>query len=113
MTHSLGITVYVAGPMTTGDLIENIRNAINTAETIWEHGFIPFVPHLMHFYDIQHPHSYKEWIAYDLEWLRKCDAVFRMEGESNGADLEVTEARTKEIPVFFTFDGLYQWFNRT
>jgi len=46
--------------------------------------------------EIQYP------VAHRL--LEKCDAVFRMEGASNGADNDVCIAREKGLPVYYTLE---------
>ena len=43
--------VYVAGPYTGGDTNENVRNAVEAGQKLFDAGFIPFVPHLYHHWD--------------------------------------------------------------
>lgn len=84
--------VYIAGPYTKGDVSVNVRNAILAADAVREMGFTPFIPHLTHFWHVLTPHEYTFWLQYDLEWLRCCNYLIRLPGESNGADKEVREA---------------------
>ena len=46
------------------------------------------------------------WYAWDIDWLKKCDAVLRLDGESTGADREVLLAGELNPPVFYTVDAL-------
>lgn len=92
--------IYVAGPYTLGDVAVNVRAAIDAANQLLALGFIPFVPHLSHFWHMIAHHPYEDWIRYDLQWLEACDAVLRLPGESKGADLEVKRAGELHIPVY-------------
>lgn len=92
--------VFVAGPYTGGDVAENVRAAIQAAESLRRAGFIPFLPHLTHFWHLVTPAPYQAWIDYDAAWLERCDALVRLPGDSPGADGEVALARRRGIPVF-------------
>ena len=98
--------VYVAGPYTLGDVAVNVRDAIDAASVLADHGFAPFVPHLSHFWHLHRPRPYADWLAIDLAFLPSCDLVLRLSGESVGADLEVEAARKNGIPVYFDLDTL-------
>ena len=92
--------VYIAGPYTNGGIVHNIQAAIDWAETIMERGFVPYIPHLSHLWDIYSPHPYDEWLEFDLKWLDRCDALLRIPGVSAGADMEVGYALEHNIPIF-------------
>ena len=92
--------VYIAGPYTKGDVAENVREAINTGDIIALEGHTVFIPHLNHFWHMIHLHSYEFWIKQDEDWLKCCDALVRLPGESIGADIEVKLAERLGIPVF-------------
>lgn len=92
--------IYVAGPYTKGDVEENVRHAIFIGNWIAAFGHTVFIPHLTHFWDKEHPHDWEFWMKQDLEWLKLCDAVYRIPGESKGADIEVERARELGIPVY-------------
>ena len=93
--------VYIAGPYTHPDPIVNVREAVSTADILYEYeNVIPVVPHLTMFWHLVHPHPVEFWYEYDLCILRRCDAVFRMKGESTGADAEVDLAEKLGLPVF-------------
>lgn len=101
--------VYVAGPYTNGDVQDNVDKAISIGESIWRHGHIPFIPHLFHYWHLQHPGNYEKWATLDIAWLLRCDAIYRIDGESPGADMEVAVARAHNMPVFYTMNGLCEW----
>ena len=93
--------VYVAGPYTKGDVAQNVRTAIMTADFLLKQGHVPFLPHLTHFWHLVVPGPYEQWINLDLAWLPFCQVLVRIPGESSGADAEVAEAHRLGIPVFF------------
>jgi hypothetical protein len=101
--------VYVAGPYTKGDVALNVRAAIEAADRLLKAGYVPFLPHVTHFWHLVCPGPYEQWIAYDLEWLPSCQALVRLPGESAGADGEVARARELGIPVF---EGVEAFLNR-
>jgi len=92
--------VYVAGPYTKGDVALNVRNAFAAANQLADRGFAPFVPHATHFWHMLFPRPYEFWLELDNEFLRFCQAVLRLPGESSGANKEVELAAKLGIPVF-------------
>lgn len=95
--------VYIAGPYTKGDVAVNVREAIIAGNNVRALGHTPFIPHLTHFWHMVIPHEIEYWYAYDLEWLEECDCVFRLPGESTGADREVERARELGKPVYTSY----------
>ena len=94
--------VYVAGPYTNPDPMENIHDAVKVGNRLYEEvGVTPIIPHLTGMWHLITPRPYQFWLDYDLEIMRRCDAVYRFPGESSGADAEVAEAQRLGIPVFF------------
>ena len=96
----MGIKVYIAGPYSKGDKEQNVRNAIDAADIVSRLGLIPYIPHLSYYWDLRRNHSYEFWMNQCLQWLLSCDIVFRIKGESPGADLEVEMAKKNNMPVF-------------
>lgn len=109
--------VYIAGPISRGDLAHNINQASAAFVALTQAGFAPFCPHWSAYsgeaivktgsgtvYAIAGatPNALKhsDWLAVDLEWVAVADAVLRLPGESIGADREVNEARALGIPVY-------------
>ena len=102
-------TVFISAPYTAPDPCVNTRRSIDAAEELIAAGFVPFVPHLTHFWHTMTPHPYEFWMRFDLHWLEKCDAVLRLPGESSGADRETACAVGMGIPVFDSISELKRW----
>jgi len=92
--------VYIAGPYTKPDPLENVRKAIFFAEWLAALGHYPYIPLLTHYWEEQYHHDYEFWMKQDEEFLKVCDAVLRLDGESAGADRETALAERLGIPVF-------------
>lgn len=102
--------IYVAGPYTKGDVAANTSNAIRAGNQLADLGYAPFVPHLTHFWHIQHQRPYQFWCDLDNEFLPFCDGLVRLPGESSGSDAEVALANRLAIPVFHSIEELDQHF---
>jgi hypothetical protein len=114
--------VYIAGPITNGNVARNVRNASECFFRLLKAGFAPLCPHWSvysggsPFYELATPQAlpsgttHADWIAADLPWVRASHAVLRLPGESRGADLEVEEAERNGVPVFFREDDLIEAF---
>jgi len=96
--------IYVAGPYTKGDVAINVRAAIYAADYVTSVlGHVAFCPHLTHFWHVIQPHEdINFWYTYDIEWLKVCDAILRLKGESVGADREVEIAQELGLQVFWS-----------
>ena len=92
--------VYIAGPYQHPGPVENTRKAILAAERLIAAGHTPYIPHLTLFWHLVAPHEVAFWYAHDIEWLRVCDALVRLPGESKGADEEVRIARDMGMPIY-------------
>ena len=101
--------VYVAGPYTQGDPEENTAAAIAAGHRAMDLGLAPFVPHLSHYSHRLRPRPYEDWMALDLAFVEVCDILWRLPGDSPGADREVAHARSRGIPVVSSFDALAGW----
>lgn len=102
--------VYIAGPFGAREGREDrVKAAIDVADEIRRAGLFPFVPHLYAHWEAAHPHDYECWMRLCFAWLPQCEAVFRMDGDSPGADREVALAYSLNIPVFLTMHGLLSW----
>lgn len=93
-------TIYIAGPYSKGDVAVNVRNAIELQSFLYGEGFHVFNPLLTHFVHLISPRPYEFWLAEDLVWLKKCDLLVRLPGESSGAEKEIVEAEKLGIPVY-------------
>jgi len=94
--------VYVAGPITTPNPMHNTSVAVRKGNALQRTGvMLPIVPHLTVLADMIDPHDYEWYMRYDLALIRRVDALYRLRGESSGADREVAHAKDIGKPVFF------------
>lgn len=100
------VKVYIAGPYSGGNVGENVRNAMLTADRIMDAGLIPYCPHLSHFQHILNPRPYSEWMAICLEWISTCNCLLRLPGDSPGADAEVEYAKQCGLRVYYHLHDL-------
>jgi hypothetical protein len=103
--------VYLAGPVTKPEPMVNVNRAVRVATELRDSGLVvPFVPHLTCMWHMIEPADYETWMNYDLEIIPHCDGLYRMSGESSGADREVQLAHSLNLPVFFDdMTTLMQW----
>lgn len=94
------VKVYIAGPYSSGDVGENVHNAMLTADRILDAGLIPYCPHLWHYQHIMTPRPQSEWLGLVMEWISMCNCIIRMPGDSAGADLEVDYAKQCGLRVY-------------
>lgn len=93
--------VYIAGPYTNPDPVENTHRAIKAGMEVWEWGLaVPIIPHLSLLAHVVQPRGVDYWYDLDLAQLDHCDALVRLPGESTGADREVEHAKARGIPCF-------------
>jgi len=100
--------VYIAGPITKGDTLLNIRDGMLTGIELVKRGYTPFVPHNDMMQYILDPKvlEYETMLAQDFAWIKKCDALLRLPGESPGADREVQFALSQGLFVTTSLDAL-------
>lgn len=125
--------VYIAGPISKGDLAHNVNQATAAFVALAKAGFAPMCPHwsvyckpaqrasvrdrvLLH-HDREGVFceatamgatdmTHADWMGIDLPWVEVSDAVLRLPGESVGAEMEVACAQERGIPVFLSVDDL-------
>lgn len=98
--------IYVAGPYTAPDPVENTHRAIKAADALLAMGHAVFVPHLNLLWHAVSPKPPETWYAHDLRWMPACDALLRLPGASKGADAEVTEAFRLGIQVYLSLEEI-------
>ena len=105
--------VYVAGKYSAeneAEVKKNIARAEDVAQQIWKKGHVAICPHLntAHWGSML---THAQFIRGDLETIRRCDAVFMLEGwpASKGAIQERLFAEEQGIAVFFTRAALFSW----
>ena len=101
--------IYIAAPYTYPDPIENTNKVIKTAEQIIQVGHLPYIPHLNLLWHIVVPHPPEFWYAYDLAILKRCDALLRVEGLSEGVEREVQFAIDNNILIIYGIDNFINW----
>ena len=106
------IKVYIASPYTKGDVAVNVKVQLDCADELITLGFAPFAPLYSHFQHMAHPRPYSDWIKIDLEWVKVCDCLLRLEGDSSGADGEVKYANELGIPVFYSIAELVNFYKK-
>lgn len=124
--------VYIAGPISRGDLRENVNQATAAFVELAKAGFAPMCPHwsvyskpAFWFTMGDDPRRYlhcegtamgnddmthADWLGVDLPWVAVSDAVLRLPGESKGADAEVSHAVSLQIPVFTRVSEVVSYF---
>jgi hypothetical protein len=103
--------VYISGPYSNGDTEQNVRSAIDAAEQVIENLGIPIIPHVTYWWNEIYPHGYEFWLAYDMQLLEGCDVLWRLPGESKGADREVENAKKLGLSIVYSFDELMDYIN--
>lgn len=101
-------TVYVAGPISP-DPLGHTRRALDAGSELMAAGIAPFVPHLACLWQVVYPRSYEDWMRWDAEWIRRCDALLRLPGASPGADREMLLAMELGIPIFTLVSQIIEW----
>lgn len=101
-----GKWIYVAGPYSGGDVVQNVRKAVSVSVELRDRGLVPICPHLSMFAHYLCPRGYEFWLEWDLTWLERCDALLRLPGDSPGADREIERAVELGLPVYFGVEAL-------
>jgi len=99
--------IYLACPMTQGHWTTNTRKCLQYAEELMIKGYSPIAPALTWFWDLIYPHSHEAWIEYSFGLVAIADAVLRVPGVSEGADLELDYAVRHDVLIFTSIDDLY------
>lgn len=101
--------IYISGPISKGNWPDNYWNFCSTFDRLVELGFAPFNPGGSMMHPGHHLIPHETWIEIDLPWVAVADAVFRITGESDGADRECELARELGIPIFVSTGDLLIW----
>ena len=107
------LKIYIAGPYSAPSAELRRRNteiAIDMGLRLRKKGHFPYIPHLTHFIDerameIGVPMTYEEYLAWDTEWLKACDALLYL-ASSRGADYELENAKRLGLTVFYSADEI-------
>jgi hypothetical protein len=101
--------VYVAGPYTNPDPVENTRIAVLAGMEIADSGLAAVeIPHLTLFAHFLAPRGIDYWYQFDLDKLAHCDYLLRLPGASSGADKEVDFAIELKINIYNSMEALFE-----
>lgn len=121
--------VYLAAPYSKGDIALNVRSQQDLFDFLlrfYADCIVPFAPLLTHYQHLVHPRTYEQWLSYDFDVIRNCDAVLRQpayfyndqldivyeQNDSPGADREIELATELGIKVFYEVRDLVDWARR-
>ncbi len=104
--------VYIAGPISRGNPFHNAHAACAVWLAFWEKAVYAICPHWSCLQDMVLPTAYEDFLAYDFGLIPHCAAIFRMPGESPGADRECAFAFGAGIPVYTDFDACVNYIRR-
>jgi hypothetical protein len=99
------LRVYVAGPISR-DVFNGVWRGFAAGRQLFLDGLAPFVPHFDALFFLPDG-NWNAYLEYDLEYILTSDAVWRLHGDSPGADLEVEKAMDLSIPIFYEARGEY------
>ena len=107
--------IYIAGKYRAPDewgVTLNICEAEKAAIFVWQHGGAALCPHKNTAYFGGVPGCHDEvWLAGDIEMLKRCDAIFAIDGwrNSNGAIMEVEIARENGLTCLFCYQEVIDY----
>ena len=102
-----GLRIYIASAYTGGDIAVNVRNVILVADELVKRGYVPYIPHLTHFWHLISPHDYEFWLEYDNSFIDHwAQGLLRLDNESTGADREVERAQKLGIPIYYSLEDI-------
>jgi hypothetical protein len=112
--------VYIAGPYRSSvgrSVLENVREAERAAIALARVGIHYICPHLNTAFmsgcgDHAGVAASRFFLDMDENIVRRCDAVWRLPGDSSGADGEVRLARKLGKPVFYSMRELVKHYRR-
>ena len=105
--------VYVAHPITIGGPDKNMRKMIDACQEVWKLGHYAYGAFGNLIWEVVYPKNEKEYLDHDIAWLKKCDIVWRIPGESKGADYEVKIAKELGIKVVYNLTQLKNALHKT
>lgn len=101
--------VYLSGPITKGDRTHNFASACQAHKKLLALGAAVLNPMLTMLHPDAWTIPHEVWLESDLPWVEAADAVFRIPGESVGADLECEHAKKCGIEVFDDYGAIGAW----
>jgi hypothetical protein len=102
--------IYIAGPMSQGDRLDNLTQALEAYRALVRMGYAPLCPQLTTFVGEIMSLDHATWLSLDLPWVAAADGVLRLFGPSKGADTEEAKAKEHNVPVFYRLTDLDRYF---
>ena len=103
------IRVYLSSPYSIGNKLKNINRHIKAANDLMDAGFDVYCPLLNHYLDKKKQRTWDFWLAQDIRWMKVCDVMLRLDGESKGADKEEEEAKRIQMQVFYSVEEIIRF----
>ena len=103
------LRVFLAGPLFSGDVCDNVERLNKVERHLVEIGFSTFNPGTM--VESHDPMTRSTYESVFESWLDVADVVFRLPGSSDLADKWTNDAILSQIPVFHDVDKLRRWLN--
>jgi hypothetical protein len=100
--------IYVASAF-RGKEMHNTRRAVEVGQRLRSYGADVCIPHLSALEDVIFPQSDEYWLGVTMRQCVRCDAVYRIDGPSVGADAEVAEMVRLGRPVLYTEASAADW----
>lgn len=86
----------------------NVKASMDAWHQLVDAGFVPYCPLLSHFLHEHKPRERLVWLTQALYWVDKCDCLLVLGEMSQGVRGEIVRARSRGIPVFYSFEELYR-----
>lgn len=120
MTHTKPLIIMVAGPYRTGTnddpvlIARNLDRLEAAAMPVYKAGHIPMIGEWVALPLMKQAGSKEPGDSIADEYLypvaqrliERCDAVYRIEGASKGADQDVQLARQRGLPIYFSAEEI-------
>src|SRR5258708_14192977 len=88
--------IFLAGPF-SGNVNQNIANVLSRADSLVEAGFVPYIPHLCHYWDEITNRERVFWLDYHKQFILRSDGLW-VSGSSPGTDDEKGFAEQIGLP---------------
>ena len=99
--------IFLSGPIeSSSDIEKTLSDVSYTIQEILRRGHSVYAPHLFWYSNKNYPVDKYQYLANDLSWILVCDAVFRLPGKSDNADMEVAFAVRMDKKVFYHLDHI-------
>ena len=110
LAHFVLPHVFVVGVWEGLNASVKANRVIDVAEELYTTGIcLPVVPDTLLLWHRRHPHTDEFWLEYELQIMKRCDAVLAVGDGIVVESLEVAEAHRLEMPVFYTQEDLHNW----